>query len=172
MLCPTFPCIGCQVLSALHSESIQLKPIKVASSPPLPPPPPPTPCPCSCIDTPVHEQVQAHVAQTEVDPGAAVAWLHVTDAGMEASPTANQLIRSMLYHCCLLCHKHTSQKNVATHSSKRAQVTIRGAVHKYTHVMQQHQCLQQEQCLQYCHCPQSSSVTRALSLSWKVCHHM
>ena len=41
----------------------------------------------------VDEQVQAHVAQTEVDPGAAVAWLRVTDAGMEASPTATQLIR-------------------------------------------------------------------------------
>ena len=38
-------------------------------------------------------QVQAHVAQTEVDPGAAVAWLRVTDAGMEASPTGSQLIR-------------------------------------------------------------------------------
>ncbi|KAL0030048.1 hypothetical protein WJX79_003167 [Trebouxia sp. C0005] len=39
------------------------------------------------------DQVQAHVAQTEVDPGAAVAWLRVTDAGMEASPTGSQLIR-------------------------------------------------------------------------------
>ncbi|KAL0027199.1 hypothetical protein WJX77_002651 [Trebouxia sp. C0004] len=39
------------------------------------------------------DQVQAHVAQTEVDPGAAVAWLCVTDAGMEASPTGSQLIR-------------------------------------------------------------------------------
>lgn len=42
----------------------------------------------------VNHQVQAHVAQTEVDPGAAVTWLHVTEAGMEATPTANQLIRS------------------------------------------------------------------------------
>ena len=41
----------------------------------------------------VYAQVQAHVAQTEVDPGAAVAWLRVTDAGMEASPTGSQLIR-------------------------------------------------------------------------------
>ena len=41
----------------------------------------------------VFAQVQAHVAQTEVDPGAAVAWLQVTDAGMEASPTGSQLIR-------------------------------------------------------------------------------
>lgn len=39
-------------------------------------------------------QVQAHVAQTEVDPGAAVAWLRVTDSGMEASPSGSQLIRS------------------------------------------------------------------------------
>ncbi|KAL0047867.1 hypothetical protein WJX82_001975 [Trebouxia sp. C0006] len=39
------------------------------------------------------DQVQAHVAQTEVDPGAAVAWLRVTDAGMEALPTGSQLIR-------------------------------------------------------------------------------
>ena len=41
-------------------------------------------------------QVQAHVATTEVDPGAAVAWLRVTDTGMEASPTGSQLIRSVL----------------------------------------------------------------------------
>ena len=48
----------------------------------------------------VDEQVQAHVAQTEVDPGAAVGWLRVTDAGMEASPTATQLIRSILQTDC------------------------------------------------------------------------
>ena len=48
----------------------------------------------------VDGQVQAHVAQTEVDPGAAAAWLRVTDAGMEASPTATQLIRSVAWLAC------------------------------------------------------------------------
>ena len=38
-------------------------------------------------------QVQAHVAQTEVDPGAAVAWLRVTDQGLQASPVSTQLMR-------------------------------------------------------------------------------
>ena len=38
-------------------------------------------------------QVQAHVAQTEVDPGAAVAWLRATDEGLQASPVTTQLMR-------------------------------------------------------------------------------
>lgn len=38
-------------------------------------------------------QVQAHVAQTEVDPGAAVAWLRVTDQGLQSSPVSTQLMR-------------------------------------------------------------------------------
>lgn len=38
-------------------------------------------------------QIQAHVAQTEVDPGAAVAWLRVTDDGLQASPVTTQLMR-------------------------------------------------------------------------------
>ena len=56
-------------------------------------------------------QVQAHVAHTEVDPGAAVAWLQVTDQGMEASPKGSQLIRcfseasvqSHSQHCAMCC---------------------------------------------------------------------
>lgn len=38
-------------------------------------------------------QIQAHVAQTEVDPGAAVAWLRVTDDGLQASSVTTQLMR-------------------------------------------------------------------------------
>lgn len=38
-------------------------------------------------------QVQAHVAQTDVDPGAAVAWLRITDDGLQASPVSTQLMR-------------------------------------------------------------------------------
>lgn len=50
------------------------------------------------------QQVQAHVAQTDIDPGAAAAWLHVTEAGMEASPAATQLIRSAHPGLLLMSH--------------------------------------------------------------------
>ena len=52
-------------------------------------------------------QVQAHVAQTEVDPGAAVLWLQPSEKGMQAPPAGTQVIRSLVSPAfdftCSLC---------------------------------------------------------------------